>query len=79
MVNLTLEEIDSGVESMPESSKDLTPEYQKLHEIEDDLEVRVSSDSFFYVPHFQKWLILTAKCFSFTCRTKKMKHLQNGC
>lgn len=37
MVSLTLEEVDSGLESMPESSKDLTPE--KIPQIMDDFEV----------------------------------------
>ncbi|XP_065211194.1 mitochondrial import receptor subunit TOM22 homolog [Planococcus citri] len=36
MVGLTLEEIDSGMESLPESSKDLTPE--KIPVLEDDYE-----------------------------------------
>lgn len=37
MVGLKIEEIDSGMESLPESSKDLTPE--KTPVLEDDYEV----------------------------------------
>lgn len=38
MVGLKLEEIDSGMESLPESSKDMTPE--KIPVMEDDYEVK---------------------------------------
>lgn len=41
MVSLILDETDSGMESLPESSKDLTPE--KIPSLEDDYEVRISS------------------------------------
>lgn len=39
MVGLKLEEIDSGMESLPESTKDLTPE--KIPLVEDDYEVSI--------------------------------------
>lgn len=39
MVGVKIEEIDSGMESLPESSKDLTPE--KIPVIEDDYEVSI--------------------------------------
>lgn len=46
MVNLILDEIDSGMESLPESTKDLTPE--KVPSLEDDYEVCISSLIFKY-------------------------------